>query len=90
MARTCRACGGILGRDCFNEPDCMEISLNNTHFYESQIDAHYNQLQSEYYALIEAERKIEILTSILMENKIPIPDLSGNNLYYFDLKPLNP
>lgn len=23
---TCRGCGGVLGRDCWNEPDCMWIS----------------------------------------------------------------
>ena len=26
---TCRACGGILGRDCFNEQDCLSISEND-------------------------------------------------------------
>lgn len=25
----CRGCGGILGRDCWNEYDCMQISANN-------------------------------------------------------------
>lgn len=27
---TCRACGGVLGRDCFNESDCLEIANNNS------------------------------------------------------------
>lgn len=26
---TCIACGGVLGRDCFNEHDCIQISQNN-------------------------------------------------------------
>ena len=30
----CRACGGILGRDCFNEQDCMSISNSNDYDFE--------------------------------------------------------
>ncbi len=26
MARICRGCGGVLGRDCYHESDCMSIS----------------------------------------------------------------
>lgn len=32
--RTCRACGGVLGRDCFNEQDCLAISASNNQYAE--------------------------------------------------------
>lgn len=34
----CRGCGGLLGRDCFNEPECMfiEHSQQRTVEYENQ------------------------------------------------------
>jgi F0F1-type ATP synthase gamma subunit len=28
MSRLCRSCGGVLGRDCFNEMECMSISAS--------------------------------------------------------------
>ncbi len=30
---TCRACSGVLGRDCYNEYDCMQIS-NSYDYYD--------------------------------------------------------
>lgn len=34
----CRGCGGFLGRDCFNEPECMfiEHSQQSAMVYENQ------------------------------------------------------
>lgn len=32
MSRYCSACGGLLGRDCFNEQDCLEISEINRQY----------------------------------------------------------
>lgn len=32
MSRVCQGCGGILGRDCFNEYDCVQIS--EQHYYD--------------------------------------------------------
>jgi len=26
MGRICNGCGGVLGRDCYNEADCVQIS----------------------------------------------------------------
>ena len=57
----CKACGGILGLDCFNEQDCLSISYNNS--------------QDDYYNLMEAERKIDILIDKLNKHNITIPDL---------------
>lgn len=39
----CRACGGVLGRDCFNEADCLEISRSNQYENDSlyQDQEHY-------------------------------------------------
>lgn len=33
----CRGCGGILGRDCWNEYDCIQISIRNDR-YDRQRD----------------------------------------------------
>ena len=40
---TCRACGGILGRDCYNEHDCLQISrsLDQDNYYNNSGDEHY-------------------------------------------------
>lgn len=38
--KTCKACGGVLGKDCFNEKDCMDI-------YFSAAAQHTSQIQSE-------------------------------------------
>lgn len=41
--RICRGCGGVLGRDCWNEADCVQISnsLEQDNYYNSSGDAHY-------------------------------------------------
>ncbi len=33
----CRACGGVLGRDCYNESDCMDISRNQDMYMSQDI-----------------------------------------------------
>ena len=56
----CRACGGVLGRDCFNEHDCLMISHNQ---------------EQEYYQNIEhSEDYIRTLIYTLEQNKIPVPN----------------
>jgi len=55
----CRACGGKLGLDCFNESDCLEISRNNQYTYDNDIQ------YLEYY--------ISVLEYKLTENKLTIP-----------------
>jgi len=70
----CRACGGVLGRDCFNEADCLEISRSNQ--YGNDNDIQY----LEYY--------ISVLEYKLIENKLTVPLLNvpENPLV---LKPVN-
>ncbi len=48
MSNYCQACGGLLGRDCFNEQECMQISQSN--YDHSRID----QLEQEIIILREA------------------------------------
>jgi len=59
---TCRACGGILGRDCFNEADCLQISANNEYYNNYQID--------------ELSNCLSILTYTLEQKGIPIPNFN--------------
>ncbi len=39
--RTCQGCGGVLGRDCYNEQECIQITRNleDSNFVEPYIDA---------------------------------------------------
>ena len=55
----CRACGGVLGRDCYNEQDCLEISRAEQ----------FNGYRSD-----EAEHYISILIYKLEQNGISIPN----------------
>jgi hypothetical protein len=55
----CRACGGVLGRDCFHEADCMEISRRDSHCHE------FNTSEEEHY--------ISVLIYILEQHNIPVP-----------------
>lgn len=55
----CRACGGRLGLDCFNETDCLEISRNNQNGYDNDIQ------YLEYY--------ISVLEYKLIQNKLTVP-----------------
>jgi hypothetical protein len=48
---TCSACGGVLGRDCFNEQDCLSISDSS----ENEI----NNEDKSILALKEAKETIE-------------------------------
>tara|TARA_R110002126_G_scaffold174495_5_gene323076 strand:- start:126 stop:386 length:261 start_codon:yes stop_codon:yes gene_type:complete len=58
--RTCRACGGILGRDCFNESDCLQISRSE------QFNNEFNKGELEQY--------ISILIYTMKQKGITIPN----------------
>lgn len=47
--KTCSACGGIIGVDCFNEIDCLAISA-------SAADSHSEQLRRE----LDWEREVVV------------------------------
>lgn len=59
--KTCNGCGGVLGRDCWNEHDCIQISQS----MNSQDQQHVNQLDHELswernVVVPDLERKLEI------------------------------
>lgn len=56
----CRACGGRLGLDCFNEADCLQISMNE------QYSDSYNNSELEHY--------ISILIYTMVQKGITIPN----------------
>jgi predicted nuclease with TOPRIM domain len=44
MKNTCDACGGVIGRDCFNPVDCAQISLNNQEDLTYRLDLAVKEL----------------------------------------------
>jgi hypothetical protein len=77
----CRACGGKLGLNCFNEQDCLEIS-NRQYYQDEQI-------------IYQLEEYIEILKYRLLAANITIPSiiiteipLVFNPLYLCVTKPM--
>lgn len=61
----CSGCGGILGVDCFNERECIEISRQN--------EADYRELEALWNQISELQNKINLLEEVLYENNIPLP-----------------
>jgi hypothetical protein len=47
MPKYCQGCGGILGRDCFNEHDCIMISQSQNFFHDREREADTDQLHYE-------------------------------------------
>lgn len=43
---TCQACGGLIGRDCFNPEECMAITRDMADRYRDQ-EHRIHQLESE-------------------------------------------
>lgn len=41
----CQGCGGIVGRDCFNEIECMSISAQQNHYDEQYLLAEIELLK---------------------------------------------
>ena len=68
----CRGCGGVLGRDCWNEADCVQIS-NQPH------DAYL--LEFFQRDLVFAEERIKYLEDFIVNNglEIPYPKVETNN-----------
>ena len=71
MSRNCQGCGGILGRDCYNEHDCMIIS--NQRYSDIEQLQHENEMYNQQIG--ELMGQIETLKQALTDNKIDIPDL---------------
>jgi len=65
MSRLCQGCGGVLGRDCWNEVDCIQISNQQAH------DLYINEfLQRD---LADAESRILFLEQFILDNGLEIP-----------------
>ena len=71
----CRACGGVLGRDCWNEQDCMQIS-NSYDNYEN----------NELIRMLQYENSV--LIYLLNHNKINVPDFIFSAVKPLVLKPI--
>lgn len=78
--RTCRGCGGVLGRDCFNEPECIWIteSINSDNARDAeayrrpheQDEPRHEDYETMHFLLLENEylkAECEKLKSIIDE-----------------------
>lgn len=65
----CSGCGGILGRDCFNQQECLQISHDSYLLDFFQRD------------LIDAESRIVFLEQFILNNglEIPYPVIEDND-----------
>lgn len=61
----CSGCGGTLGRDCFNEAECIEISRQREQDYRE-----FEYLCNQIY---ELQGKVDMLEEVLEQNNIPLP-----------------
>ena len=61
----CRGCGGILGRDCWNEADCVQISNQQAH------DLYLLEFMQR--DLIDAEERVRFLEEFIVNNGLEIP-----------------
>ena len=88
--KTCRGCGGILGRDCWNEMDCLAITHSEENRYRQQAE-HAQVVSSENAYEIhlhenrinELENKVEYLLK-LVRDKLGI-DAQDNSFNIDDL-----
>lgn len=69
----CQGCGGVLGRDCWNEADCVQISNQQAH------DLYLLDFMQR--DLIFAEDRIRYLEEFIINNglEIPYPEIEINN-----------
>lgn len=68
----CSGCGGVLGRDCWNEHECMEISRQNAHDdYIQQME--YRELEGLWNEIAELQGKVNALEEIMTSYNIPLP-----------------
>lgn len=77
----CPACGGVVGRDCFNPEECMAITRDMADRYQQQHDAAgrldqceaaLDQCRAEIHDLSErVERMNAVLGKVRMTCKIP-------------------
>lgn len=71
----CRACGGVLGRDCFNEMDCLSVNM-----YDEQQDRQKANSLEEIISRIESILGIALPTPEPMKLNIVIPNSSHEDI----------
>lgn len=65
---TCPACGGVVGRDCFNPEECMAITRDMADRYNSQSQAELHLEQCES-ALSQCQAHIHDLDDKITEHR---------------------
>lgn len=70
--RLCQGCGGVLGRDCFNEMDCISISHQSQSSFEYRIEV----LEQTVFKLIAMLKKHNIDFEVI--ERIPADVESGS------------
>ena len=65
----CNGCGGVIGRDCFNPSECLEIA------YDGYL------LEFLQWDLLVVEERIKYLEEFIVNNglEIPYPEVEINN-----------
>jgi hypothetical protein len=79
----CRACGGILGRDCFNEMECLEISRSENDMYNDSL----YQNQEHYISVLiytMEQKGIRVPNSFSAEPPLIMKILYGCENKYID------
>lgn len=56
----CRGCGGVVGRDCFNPPECEWITQELTESAREQWAQDYAAMEAAHYAELEAQRNADL------------------------------
>jgi hypothetical protein len=83
---TCRACGGVLGRDCYNEADCLQISQSNEYNLQYEVD-----LLREYVSILEytlTQKGIEIpMMNVVQTPLVLLPNQEPKYKWEFDNLP---
>lgn len=70
--RMCQGCGGVLGRDCYNEMECISISQSS----QSSLEYRVEVLEQTVFKLIDMLKKHNINFQLISE--IPERVEAGN------------
>lgn len=62
--RTCMGCGGVLGRDCFNEMECLEIYHRQQQEAQQKSNSSEIQIHELTARVARLEQQIEYLTNV--------------------------
>jgi len=76
----CSGCGGVLGRDCYNESECVWIGQNQESYYQAQSQIDEMIREGDLIPMSKVKVLIDALKSIYD------PDYDGMNDPCSDLK----